>query len=181
MITSIHRQQSPEKLAKIPIIDTHLNNRLSNNNDNNNLNTHQTTLNILTPQRQYIRQTSNTDSVQSGINDLTSRPSSISPIKTTNQEKLNFISTYQPQQLEEKISHRTSSITSSSRRSSDRFPPPPQNIEIFDSTINNSIQQQRSTSSMSYRSSINDDIHTPDVSLFFFHPQKNFVKFSRLN
>jgi len=160
MTTSI-RRQSPEKIQQIPIIDTKLNNHsLNDDDDDENLNTHQP-LNIITPQRHHIRQISNADSVQSGILDSTSRPSSISPTKINNQQKFNFTPTYQQQQQQsdEKMYHRTSSIASSSRRSSDRFPPPPQNLEIFDPTI-----QHRSTSSMSYRSSITDDIHTPEVS-----------------
>jgi hypothetical protein len=164
MTTSI-RRQSPEKIQQIPIIDTKLNNHSLNDDDDDdeNLNTHQP-LNIITPQRHHIRQISNADSVQSGILDSTSRPSSISPNKINNQQKLNFVSTYQQTQSDEKVSHRTSSIASSSRRSSDRFPPPPQNLEIFDPTINSTIQH-RSISSNSYQSSINDDVHTPEVSI----------------
>jgi hypothetical protein len=150
------RHQSSEKIQQVPIIDTQLNSRRSADDDDENLNIHQT-LNIITPQRQYIRQTNNTDN---GINDSTSRPSSVSPVKINNQQKFNFTPTYQQQQQsDEKMYHRTSSIASSSRRSSDRFPPPPQNLEIFDPTM-----QHRSISSMSYRSSITDDIHTPEVS-----------------
>jgi hypothetical protein len=176
------RQQSPEKTSsfqQIPITDMRFNSRplttfhLQNNNNNNdnddddddeeeNLNIHQK-LNTITPQRQHTRQISNDDSVRSGIHDLTSRTSPISPIKTNNQQKLTITSPYQQQQQDDKISHHTSSITSSSRHSSDRFPPPPQNLEIFDPTATNN-GQQRSTSSMSYRSSIIDDVHTPEVS-----------------
>jgi hypothetical protein len=166
MVASIHRY-SPAKtssLQPIPIIDTQLNNHLStisqsHNEDDDDINISQP-LNTLNPQRQRTRQASNTDSIQSGISDLASRRSPITPILNNIQPRLNVIPIYQQQ--DDKIS-------SSSRRSSERFPPPPQNIEIFPSP-NNGISKQRTTSSLSYRSYVNDDLHeqltTPEVSYF---------------
>jgi hypothetical protein len=184
-IESTIHHESPEKLSPIrqtSTRDIHLNNRASiTSDDDENLHVHET-INPLTPQRQHIRQISNADSVQSGRSDSVSRQSPISPIKTINQPKSNHSSPYQQQQQQQqddKVFHRTSSITSSSRRSSDRFPPPPQNLETFEPTTNGN-HQQRSASSVSYRSSINEDVHTPEVSpitiIFFQH-----IKFFSLN
>jgi hypothetical protein len=164
MVASIHRY-SPGKTSlsqQIPIIDTQLNNHLStifqsHNEDDDDININQP-LNTFNPQR--TRQASNTDSIQSGISDPTSRRSPITPILNNIQPRLNVIPIYHQQ--DDKIS-------SSSRRSSERFPPPPQNIEILPSPTNG-IPKQRTTSSLSYRSSVNDDLHeqltTPEVSYF---------------
>ncbi|CAF4035058.1 unnamed protein product [Adineta steineri] len=170
MIESIHRQ-SPKKSPTpqyIPIIDTQLNHHLSpishthhnNNNDDEDINTNHT-LNSMNSQRQRFRQTSNTDSVQSGTSDIISRRSPTTPIIYNIHPRINTTSTYQQQQ-DDKISQ------SSSRRSSDRFPPPPQNLETPQSS-HNGTAKQRSTSSLSYRSSINDDLHeqliTPEIKI----------------
>ena len=117
----------------------------------------------ITPERYHIRQISNAESVQSSSSESPSKPS---PVSINHQEKLNNNSPpheQEHQQPDEKVFYRTSSVTSS-RRSSDRFPPPPQNLETFDST-NNGHVQHRPTSSVSHRSSINEDAHTYEVSL----------------
>jgi hypothetical protein len=163
MIASIH-QHSPKRspsIQQIPIIDTQLNSRLSTPNEDIHINQ---TINNISPQRQHIRQVSNADSVHSVISDLTSKPSPISPIINNDQQRLNLLSNYQQQ--DDKSTHRAASINSSSRRSSERFPPPP-NLESFDSTSNGTVKQH-STSSISNRSSVNDDLReqiiTPEVS-----------------
>jgi hypothetical protein len=186
IVSTIHHE-SPEKTSpirqiSIPEIRSNIRQSITSDDDEN-LHVHET-INPLTPQRQHIRQISNADSVRSGRSDSASRRSPISPIKTINQQKSNGSSPYQQQQQQQqqddKVFHRTSSITSSSRRSSDRFPPPPQNLETFESTTNGH-NQQRSTSSMSYRSSIHEDVHTPEVSpitnISFFR----YIEFFRLN
>ncbi|CAF3657105.1 unnamed protein product [Rotaria sordida] len=168
---AIHHQQSSEKISsfqQIPIVDVPTNSRLStpshlHNEDDEDININQTSLhqnlNTMTLQPQHTRQASNTDSVHSVTSDSTSRRSIISPIINPNnnnnnqQQRFNEAFTYQQ---DDKISHRTVSMSSLSRNSLDPFPPPPQNLEIPD-TINNDIGKQRSTSAMSYRSSINDD------------------------
>jgi hypothetical protein len=166
MFASIHQQPSkkPSLIQQIPIIDIHYNSRPSTPNDDINLNQ---TFNTITSQRQHIRQISNADSVHSGIIDLTSRPSPISPKINNDQQKLNMPSNYQQQ--DDKISHHTTSITSLSRRSLDRFPPPP-NLEPLDTTSNGTFKH-RSTSAMSNRSSVHDDLRehiiTPEVSYPF--------------
>jgi hypothetical protein len=185
IVSTIHHE-SPEKNSPIrqtSIPDNRSNNRASiTSDDDENLHVHET-IQPLTPQRQHIRQISNADSVQSGRSDSVSRRSPISPVKTVNQPKSNHFSPpphqqqQQQQQQDDKVFHRTSSITSSSRHSSDRFPPPPpQNLETFEPTTNGN-HQQRSTSSASYRSSIHEDVHTPEVSLItftFFRHIKSF-------
>ena len=173
IVSTIHHE-SPEKTSPVrqtSIPDNRSNNRASiTSDDDENLHVHET-IQTLTPQRQHIRQISNADSVQSGRSDSVSRRSPISPIKTVIQPKLNHFSPPQQQQQhqqDDKVFHRTSSINSSSRHSSDRFPPPPpQNLETYEPTTNGN-HQQRSTSSASYRSSINEDVHTPEVSFITF-------------
>lgn len=98
-----------------------------------------------------------------------SRRSPVSPIRTNNHEQSNLSPPRQQQQQEERISHRTSSLGSSSRRSSEHFPPPPppQNFETLDAVTNGSVPH-RSVSSVSYRSSIHEEVHTPDVSFTMF-------------
>jgi hypothetical protein len=176
MVASI-RQHSPEKTSsfrQVPIIDSQLNSRSSttshsHNDPNEDVNLNQV-LNIIIPQQQhqYSRQASNTDSVRSSTSDSTSKRSPIQSVINNNQQRLNMTPIHQEQ--DEKILYRTSSVTSSSRHSSDRFPPPPlQNLETSDSTING-IVKRRSTSSVSNRSSVNFDgheqIHTDEVSYF---------------
>ena len=163
MIASIH-QHSPRKspsIQQIPIIDTQLNSRPSTPNEDIYINQ---TINNITPQRQHTRKVSNVDSVLSDITDFASKPSPISPIINNDQQRLNILTNYQQQ--DDKLTHHAASINSSSRRSSERFPPPP-NLESFDSTSNGTVKQ-RSTSSMSNRSSVNDDLRehiiTPEVS-----------------
>ena len=97
-----------------------------------------------------------------------SQRSPVSPIRTNNHEQSNLSPPRQQQQQQqqpERVSYRTSSIGSSSRRSSEHFPPPPppQNFETLDTATNGSVPR-RSGSSVSYRSSIHEEVHTPDVS-----------------
>ncbi|CAF4576020.1 unnamed protein product [Rotaria sp. Silwood1] len=185
---AIH-QQSPEKnssFQQIPITEIPINSRLStpsrmNNDDDDDININQTSLhqnlNTMTLQQQHTRQVSNTDSVHSGTSDSTSRPSIISPIinnnNNNNQQRFNETFTYQQQ--DDKMSHRTVSTSSLSRHSLDPFPPPPQNLETSD-TINNDIGKQRSTSAMSYRSSINDDRNEHVTT-----PQPKLLRTERVN
>ncbi|CAF2852214.1 unnamed protein product [Rotaria sp. Silwood2] len=183
---AIH-QQSPEKTSlfqQIPIADVPINSPLSTpsrihneDDDDDDINFNQTSLhqnlNTMTLQAQHTRQASNTDSVHSGTSDSTSRPSIISPVINNNQQRFNETFTYQQQ--DDKMSHRTVSTNSLSRNSLDPFPPPPQNLETLDTT-NNDIVKQRSTSAMSYRSSINDDRNERIIT-----PQSKLLRTERIN
>ena len=125
--------------------------------------------NLSPPYRQQQQEEKVVSHRTSSIASSSQRSPASSPIRTNNQEKFNQSPVrhhQQQQQQEEKVSHRTSSVGSSSRRSSDHFPPPPpQNFETFDPVTNGSVPR-RSGSSVSFRSSVHEEVHSPDVSPF---------------
>ncbi|CAF4933441.1 unnamed protein product, partial [Rotaria magnacalcarata] len=80
------------------------------------------------------RKASNTDSIHSLTSETMSKHSAISPTmnnnNNNNQQRYNDAFTYQHQ--DDKVSNRTVSASTLSRNSLDPFPPPPQNLEAFD-------------------------------------------------
>ncbi|CAM4752235.1 unnamed protein product [Rotaria magnacalcarata] len=169
IFTAIH-QQSPEKgssFQQTPNSDAQLNSRLSTpsrmyngDDDDINLNSH-TSLhqnsNITHAKSQHTRKASNTDSIHSLTSETMSKHSAISPTmnnnNNNNQQRYNDEFTYQHQ--DDKVSNRTVSASTLSRNSLDPFPPPPQNLEAFDTT-NSDVVKQRPSSVMSSRSFVND-------------------------
>ncbi|UJR33113.1 hypothetical protein I4U23_020570 [Adineta vaga] len=169
IITSIH-QQIPEKTSShqpISVVDTQQNNRLTagyqlhdadeDDEDDEDIIAQISNRNI---SQQHIRQTSNTESIHSGASDSMSRRSPI-----INNVQLRTHTSPIHEQEDDNISPLTSL---SSRRSLDRFPPPPsqQQMEIQQSPSPNDLIKQRTISSLSYRSSINDEqLNTHEINL----------------
>lgn len=162
---AIHQQSSEKTVSfqQIPILDAQTNGRLSTPtrmhngdsesiHDNNHISLQQT-ITISPLKSQHMRQASNTDNAQSMNNEGVSRPTLVSPMVNTNQQRYN--DTYPYHHQDDKVSHRTVSGSSLSRNSLEPFPPPPQNLDAFDS-VSNDMAKQRSTSVMSNRSSVHD-------------------------
>ncbi|UJR14071.1 hypothetical protein I4U23_001068 [Adineta vaga] len=96
--------------------------------------------------RQQSPRVSLIDSIESSDSESTSKHSPIPPFTKNYQQKPII-----PQQ-DDKVSQRTYSANSSSRKSSERFPPPPQNIDALDFDGDSTVKRQ-SISSISTRAS----------------------------